>query len=52
MTVAGFMFSEKVATIAEFTGTPAGPGVDVAGTVRTTVGRVVSAVTPVVKVHT
>ena len=50
---AGAMSSLKIALIAELLGKPAvGPGVVVAGTVSTTRGRVVSAVTPVVNCQT
>ena len=49
LTVAAFMASLKVALIRVLVATPSAPA---AGTVRVTVGRVVSATTPVVKVQT
>jgi hypothetical protein len=51
--VAGATSSLKIALIAELLGTPVvGPGIVVIGAVAVTVGRVVSEVRPVVKVHT
>jgi hypothetical protein len=51
--VAGDMFSEKMALTAILIGTlVVGPGVLVVGTVKVTLGRVMSVVLPVVKCHT
>ncbi len=50
--VEGDMLSLNVATTAELTGTPVAAGVEVTGDVEITTGRVVSAVVPVVNVHT
>jgi hypothetical protein len=51
--VAGAIFSVKAAEIAVLVTTPVvGPGFVVAGTVSVVLGRVVSGVAPVVKVHT
>ena len=51
--VAGAMSLVNAAVIAALTGSPAvGPGLVVAGSVRSTLGRVVSAVTPVLNCHT
>lgn len=52
-TVAGAMSSENTAETVVLVATPTvGPGVDVAGIVSVTLGRVVSGATPVLKVHT
>lgn len=51
--VAGAMSSEKVAVTPVLVATPVvGPGLDVAGTVSVTLGRVVSVADPVVNVQT
>ena len=52
-TVAGAMSSENTAETVVLVATPTvGPGVDVAGIVSVTLGRVVSGAMPVLKVHT
>ena len=51
--VAGAMSSLKTALTEVLVATPAvGPGIDVTGTVRTTLGRVLSGAAPVVNVQT